>query len=460
MKQLLKHFIRDGLLTNPYSATGCIAVRTATNRLTGCRFLTAAMVAIAFMTLLSVPTLQGQTINEKVHLPHIKTVQMHKKGEPLSAPIIPLNSGEKVTLRFDDLEGGSKTYSYQLIHCNANWQPSDLFANNYISGQLEGEIYNYESSFNTLISYTHYRLNIPNETMRPTRSGNYILHIYKNYNKSDTVLTRRFRVSENRIRINADIDRINRMSREKPNQEINITLQTRNMQISDPFRNLTLSVLKNYHHERILKNLSPSSISGNKLSFQMNKALAFKGGNEFHHFNSKNTEYAGRNIQKINFARNNFHFQLNKNEDRTFQSYQIKKDLNGRFRVDRDNADDPHTEADYVYVYFSLKGLNYEPEGAYYVAGDFNNWRFNEKNRLRYDRESGEYQKRLFLKQGYYDYKYVYMSSGGAMDPYRISGNHEQTENDYLVCVYYRDYKEGYDRLLGHTLINSSTIDY
>src|SRR6056297_1674928 len=327
----------------------------------------------------------GQPIREKVHAPQIRTVQMHRKGEPLSPPLITLNSGEQVTLRFDDLKGGTTTYSYQLIHCNANWEPSGLFPSNYLSGQQNGEIYQHESSFNTLISYTHYRLDIPNETMRPTQSGNYILHVYKNYSPSDTLLTRRFRISEGKVRIRAEIDRINRMSREKPNQELNLTMQSGGFDIQDPYNNLTLSIQQNYHRERILTNLNPSSISGNTLSWQMNPRLTFKGGNEFHHFNSKNTDFAAEHIRKIRFTRNNFHFQLKDDKDRTFQPYQIEKDVNGRYRIDRDKVDDPNLEADYVYVYFTLKGMPYEPEGDYYVAGAFNNWQYNEKNRLRYD---------------------------------------------------------------------------
>src|SRR6056297_1723837 len=224
----------------------------------------------------------GQPIREKVHAPQIRTVQMHRKGEPLSPPLITLNSGEQVTLRFDDLKGGTTTYSYQLIHCNANWEPSGLFPSNYLSGQQNGEIYQHESSFNTLISYTHYRLDIPNETMRPTQSGNYILHVYKNYSPSDTLLTRRFRISEGKVRIRAEIDRINRMSREKPNQELNLTMQSGGFDIQDPYNNLTLSIQQNYHRERILTNLNPSSISGNTLSWQMNPRLTFKGGKEPH----------------------------------------------------------------------------------------------------------------------------------------------------------------------------------
>lgn len=404
-------------------------------------------------------SIEAQTIEEKVCLSRIRTVQIHRQGETLSSPVIVLHSGEKITLRFDDLNGGSQTYSYKLIHCNARWEPDDLFESEYISGQMNGEIYHYESSFNTLKAYTHYWLNIPNETMKPAISGNYVLMVYQNYNPSDTVLTRRFRITEDRTRIQADVERINRLSPDKPNQELNLKIHTGNIPVRDPQTNLKIAITKNFHGEKLLEDTRPSSINGNLISYQMNKNLAFRGGNEFHHFNTKNTDFAGENIREIRFIRNNFHFRLEPDSDRTYQSYKKKQDLNGRFRIDKENADDPRTEADYVYVFFTLKGISFDPEGKYYVAGGFNNWKLNERNRMNYNGEDQNYQKRILLKQGYYDYKYIYQSNNRT-HPYRISGNQARTENEYGIYIYFRDYEKGYDRLIGHTLVNSSTVDF
>ncbi|HKL38562.1 MAG TPA: type IX secretion system plug protein domain-containing protein [Bacteroidales bacterium] len=415
--------------------------------------------AAILMTALLPILAQAQAIDEKVHHPSIRTVRMHQKGEPLSPPLIELHSGKQVTLRFDDMQGGSTTYSYKLIHCNARWEPSDLFESEYINGQLNGEIYHYESSFNTLRSYTHYWLNIPNETMKPALSGNYTLLVYKNYNPSDTVLTRRFRITEGKVRVKADIDRINRFSPDKANQEINLEIHTGRLNLQDPYNSLKIAVTKNYHGEKLLENLNPSSINGNIIAFAMNRKLAFKGGNEFHHFNTKSTDYAGENIREIRYVRNDFHFELEEDQDRTHQPYQAKRDLNGRFRIDKERVDHPGTEADYVYVYFTLKGVPFAPEGAYYVTGQFNNWKRNGQSRMKYNSSEKEYHKRILLKQGYYDYKYIFRSQKGPQ-PYRISGNHPQAENDYLIHIYYSDYKKGYDRLIGHTLINSSAVDY
>ena len=408
--------------------------------------------------ILTIPSV-SQPLKEKVLWENIRTVKIHKMNEPLSPPVIRLNSGEKVLLSFDDMEGGTKTFSYKLIHCNAGWQPSDLFESDYISGQFTSEIYTSQSSFNTLMQYTHYELNIPNENMKPTCSGNYILLVYANHNPADTVLTRKFRISEKRLGIKGETEAINRMSRNKPNQELNLTLQTGNIQLNDPYNNLKIAVQQNYHNEKLFENLNPSSMNGRRIAYQLNKELVFMGGNEFQHFNTKTTDYAGENIKKIDFVRNNFHFQLNTNEDKTFQQYKIKKDLNGRFQIDSENSNDPDIEADYVYVYFTLKDATSPAEGNFYVTGAFNNWKCEPENRMTFNSEKNVFEKRLLLKQGYYDYKYVF-KSGEEFKPFYISGNHHQTENDYLVYIYYSDYSEGYDRLIGHTLINSSERVY
>jgi hypothetical protein len=187
--------------------------------------------------------------------------------------------------------------------------------------------------------------------------------------------------------------------------------------------------------------------------------MVFKGGNEYHHFNSKNTEYPGEHIKRIGFSGGNFHFHLNTDEDRSFQPYETKKDLNGRFLIDKDNSDHPETEADYVYVHFSLKSNTSPADGHFYVAGAFNGWKYKKENRMDPHPDRKVFEKSILLKQGYYDFKYVF-KTGNTVKSYYISGNHYQTENDYLIFVYYSDYTKGYDRLIGHTLVNSSQIAY
>ena len=59
------------------------------------------------------------------------------------------------------------------------------------------------------------------------------------------------------------------------------------------------------------------------------------------------------------------------------------------------------------------------------------------------------YTKRLFLKQGYYNYLYI-VKDGKTNRPdlSLIEGNHWETENEYTVWVYFHENGDLYDRLI------------
>ena len=66
------------------------------------------------------------------------------------------------------------------------------------------------------------------------------------------------------------------------------------------------------------------------------------------------------------------------------------------------------------------------------------------------------YEAELFLKQGYYNYQYVYIKDGKAQaDETMLEGNHWETENDYSIYVYHRKIGTYYDQLVGIKKLNS-----
>ena len=112
-------------------------------------------------------------------------------------------------------------------------------------------------------------------------------------------------------------------------------------------------------------------------------------------------------------------------------------------------GNDHHTEADYSEVYFSLArqyGLNDE---EIYIYGKFNNYELAEENKMVYNPNLELYEGILLLKQGFYNYNYV-RKLDGQLDKLSISGNHAQTENNYLVLVYHRSIGALYDALVGY----------
>ena len=50
------------------------------------------------------------------------------------------------------------------------------------------------------------------------------------------------------------------------------------------------------------------------------------------------------------------------------------------------------------------------------------------------------YESVIKLKQGFYNYKYVEVDSNSEIIHGKIDGNFDETENEYNVIVYYRNY--------------------
>src|SRR5689334_3736625 len=66
---------------------------------------------------------------------NIKSVKMYPAGNPLLMPLVPLKGGLGIDFSFDDLSTTAKDYNYTIIHCNANWTPTESLSElEYIEG--------------------------------------------------------------------------------------------------------------------------------------------------------------------------------------------------------------------------------------------------------------------------------------------------------------------------------------
>jgi hypothetical protein len=75
---------------------------------------------------------------------------------------------------------------------------------------------------------------------------------------------------------------------------------------------------------------------------------------------------------------------------------------------------------------------------------------------MTYNQEKGMYQLDLLVKQGYYNYQYVFVPKGTSdTDEKYFEGSFYETENDYMILVYHRPYGARYDRLVGVKVFNS-----
>jgi hypothetical protein len=387
----------------------------------------------------------------------IKTVQLYKEGWNLSYPVIKLNSTEKLVLHFDLLDEHAETYYYTFIHCDKDWKKSDIFQNDYLDGYPENPLEDYAPSFNTTVQYFHYKLNFPNDRVKLSLSGNYILVVYPVDKPSEPVVTQRFIISEDAVKIDVTAHRPQMTKENNTNQQVDLTVSYAGLSLNDPYRNVYAFILQNGRWDNAKRNLKPDFYGNNQLKYNsLSDKNIFSGGNEYRYFDIKSIRYQTEYVKRIDYAAPNYNVFLYPSENREFKPYFYSKDFNGKYFIAFQEGKKPDIESDYVNVYFTLPSRELIAGGKMYVSGGLNGWSFDKNNLMSYNSEKGEYECTMLLKQGWYNYEYVFLKDRTSDGTATIfEGSHYETENDYNILIYYRNPRERYDRVIGSVIANT-----
>ena len=143
--------------------------------------------------------------DDRTYDPDIHTVQLFRSGFELGAPVIELGSDQTLDLRFDDWKPTIQDLNYTVEHCTHDWRPSDMSKGEYLQGAFSDLIATPRQSYTTYRTFFMYTLTWPNAMMRPLRSGNYLVKVFRNGDEDDLVLTRRFMITEKRVDIAAQV---------------------------------------------------------------------------------------------------------------------------------------------------------------------------------------------------------------------------------------------------------------
>lgn len=387
---------------------------------------------------------------------NFKTLQVHPANNEFAPPVIELNSDERLIISFDELKSDRTYLRYRIVHCNADWQPSQLIESEYIDGFNEGIIDDYAFSSATLTNYVNYRIVLPNNDIIFTTSGNYLVQIYPEDDPDDTLLQVRFYVVEPLMNIYGKVSAITDIDARRNHQQLEIMVENTDESIRNWTNDIQLRLTQNsrYDTEKVLS--YPNLTEHNRAIYQHDRRLIFPAGNEFRRFEVVSTTYPGLNVSNIEYIHPYYHIDIMDDEPRSDKPYIYDQTQYGHYKVRQSGVNDSDSEADYIITHFSLY-MPQQTSGNIYIDGDFTQHNYSPINRMRYNSESGKYEISLMLKMGSYNYQYLFVPDGLKVgQTSKIEGNHYATVNEYFARVYYRPIGSRYDRLVGYTVLYSN----
>ena len=382
----------------------------------------------------------------------IKTARIRVDGADFGFPICQLS--QVLRLDFDVLDDKYENLSYSIRHCNADFEPDDLSFNEFAEGFDERQIEDYQNSFNTHQSFTHYTLKIPNDDLRLLISGNYIVEVFEDSDRDNVVLRKKFMVYEDsdNSKISALVSKPFLLDYVFNYQQLKVSFLNDKLQISNPAKYLKVFAMQNTDFSS-RKRLEISGFSHNTILYEKNSdENIFQGGSEFSFFDAKDVHFKALGIDDITFKSGIYNYKLTPFKPIEI-SYTYFEDLNGRYYIKNDKGFSLDLESDYVKVLFSLK---YDPfaDGEIYLYGELTDYLFNSDSKLEFNSQTYLWEKELLLKQGLYNFQFVEKNKTTNQTKY-LSGSWFNTENDYLITVYTTLLKDRGDRLIMYKVVNS-----
>ena len=390
------------------------------------------------------------TYHTQIFNSNIKTLQIGIQGEKMGLPILELNSSNVLSVSFDEMSYEAHSYSFKVLHCNADWTPSNLNTNEYLSGFTTGNITDIVLSVNTTFLYTHYKFNLPNEDLGFKISGNYVVVIYEDNQVEKPIAQACFSIVEPRVSITTNVRGNTDTELNGRLQQLDFEVNLNGYSVRDPTSEIKVVVRQNNRIDNEVTDIKPTYLTGSKLSYINNKSLIFDGGYEYHRFDISSIYAAGAGVATIRFQQPSYHAYIYDDKIQTSKSYMQEMDVNGKFIVNMQNATDDDVEADYMYVHFTLPTKQPFFDGQIYLGGEFNYNMMDDAVRMKYDMVAGNYFQTVLLKQGGYNYQYWFAPKGEyKASAERVDGSYWQTRNEYTIYVYHRAWGERYDRLVG-----------
>ena len=368
------------------------------------------------------------------------------KGSNQDYPVF--NLSDKIFFSFDDLNTKKSSFYYKINHYDFEWKPSKILKSEYIDGYDDNLIESFDNSYNTLIDYTNYQISIPNKDLKLKISGNYSISIHSE--NGDFLFEKKFSVLNKMISTNIKIKKSSDLEKIDSHQNIDISVRCDNCnKFNGNSSDLKLVVIKNNNLNNFRVIEKPDYFLNNTLIY---RDISFMGGNEFLNFDS--SKINSTNVKVYKTELNDFYeIYLRTDIDRTDSFYQYNPDINGSFVINK-NFNNPEIENDYSLVKFSFKPDRIDKKNRVFIIGEFNDYKITNKYELKLN--NNIYKGEFKFKQGFYNYKYLSLETGGRIKKY--SGNFWETQNIYIALLYHKKLTEKYYKLISISETSSVNI--
>ena len=404
--------------------------------------------------LMTVAAVAQNRVDTRVHIfdNNVRSLKVCLTSNMYIPPVLMMNGHDRLLVNFDYLDYDVHYLRYSVTHCNADWQPSQLIESEYVSGFNYADIEDYEQSEATYVHYYNYQFMLPNEDMEFLVSGNYMLTVYEQDDPSKILFQTRFSVCEGKVSVfpqvtsRTDIEYNNRF------QQVSFDIRYKPNQIKDPYSEFTCIVSQNSRDDNAVVVNRPTMVGVDHVTYEHNRDLIFAAGNEFRRFETVNAHNINMGVQSIRYYEPMYHAVLMVDEPRNELQYLYDKTQYGRFTIRNAEAFGENAlQADYMITHFSLNTLGKLNGGNVWLYGEFLEGYPASQAMMNYDASSGCYTADLLLKQGAYNYMYLWVPDGTTVGQTSlIEGDHYETVNEYLVKVYDRPTGERYDRFVGY----------
>lgn len=412
-------------------------------------------------TLLMIFTLMNANAQREpdfIYQKNIRSVKFHRFGEPVSMPIITLNSPEQLELHFDDMETDVKYYYYTLEMRNADWSPVQMSYFDYIKGYTQQRIQTYRTSSAMLSRYTHYQAIVPDRNLMPSKSGNYVLKVFINGDTSKLAFTRRLLVVDRKFPVGVQVQQPFSQQFFRTHHRLLVQVVHRGFELRYPQQQIRMMILQNNRWDNAIRNLQPTYIKPDVLEFVNEQEMLFPAMREWRWANLRSFRLLGDRIRRQQNTDSSYTVFVQDDRSRLGTPYYFFRDVNGRLLYETVERISPFWEADYAKVKFSFLPPGGVPfrEKELFLFGEITDYGRLKEAKMQFNEEKRLYETELNLKQGYYDYVYALKDPKSTVfETDQTEGNAWEAEDLYTVLVYYRELGGRYDQLLGVSIVSS-----